>query len=590
MRLADYVFKFVEGLGVKHVFMLAGGGAMHLVDSLGKSKLKYICNLHEQACAIATTAYSQYNGFGVCLVTTGVGVNAVTGVASAWLDSIPCLFISGQVKRSDIKKDTRQFGFQEIGIVDIVKSITKYAVTIIEPESIKYHLEKAIHLAKSGRAAPVWLDIPLDVQASDIDETQLKGFHDTHVSYIIQRSILESDVAKTTELLNKSKRPIILAGNGARQAFDELSLLVQLLKIPILTTWRAIDFMEDDNPLFCGRPGGIGQRGANFVLQNADLLISIGARLDLGQTGYSHENFAPNAKKVIVDIDSAEIRKLNMQVDIPICADAEDFVREMRRQRYDVSFKDKNGWLKLCKEWSEKYSTVLKDYWNEKGYVNNYVFVEVLSDAMCQNDLLIPASAGQASEITMQAFKVKHGQRIFNTPALGAMGFGIASAIGGCLASGRRIVCIEGDGGFAMMTQELATIKHLKLPIKFFVLNNKGYVSIRNMQRNNFGGHLVGCDKSSGLSLPDIAKIANAYGIYYARIENHDNMKEKIKSVLDNPNAVVCEVMINPDQQTEPRIVTKIEDGRISSGLLEDMYPYLSREEFEGNMICQARS
>ena len=360
IKLSDYVMQFVAGLGVRHVFMLPGGGAMHLVDSLGRNKdLTYICNLHEQACAIAADAYSQYtNHLGVALVTTGPGgTNTITGVAAAWLDSTPILFLSGQVKRPDMIGDrgVRQVGFQEIDIVSLVRPITKYAVTVMEPSSIGYHLEKAVFLAKHGRPGPVWIDIPLDVQAAMIEENGLQGFEASELRQNTQGEALSDKVSCAIDQLNKAVRPVILAGNGIRlsNALEEFTQLIERLGIPVLTTWKAADFLPEDHPLYAGRPGAVGQRGANFTQQNADWLLIIGARLDLGQTAYTHANFARGAVKIMVEIDAAEIRKMQMKIDVPVVSDAGDFLREFKIQLPTIEKIDRSKWLIKCKEWQK---------------------------------------------------------------------------------------------------------------------------------------------------------------------------------------------------------------------------------------------
>ncbi len=387
IKLSDYVFRFISGLGVKHVFLLPGGGCMHLVDSLGRrSDLEYICCLHEQAAAIAAEAYGQYtNNIGVALVTTGPGsTNAITGVAGAWIDSTPILIISGQVKRPDMIGETgvRQMGNQEIEIVSIVKPITKYAVTILEPESIRYHLEKAVYLARIGRPGPVWIDIPLDVQATMVDETKLQRFEPSELASKENRKELERLVDKSIQLFNESQRPVILAGNGIRLsgALKDFLDLIEHLKTPVLTTWKAIDFLPEDHELFFGRPGSIGQRGANFIQQNSDFIMTIGARLDLPQVGYNYQNFARAAKKVIIDIDSTEIKKLKMDIDVSVCSDARNFIKELLRRKDNFILKDRSEWLSRCKEWKSKYPVVLPQYWEQKEYVNTYVLIDVLSE------------------------------------------------------------------------------------------------------------------------------------------------------------------------------------------------------------------
>jgi len=594
IKLSDYVIQRIAQ-EVKHIFMIAGGGCMHLVDSVGRcQEIEYICNLHEQACAIAADAYGQYtNNLGVALVTTGPGgTNAVTGVAGAWCDSTPCLFISGQVKRADslAGKGVRQMGFQEIDIISIVRPITKYAVTITEPETIKHHLEKAVCLAKTGRPGPVWLDIPLDVQDAVIDESALEGYNlPAEAEKLLDMHILKRQVNNAIQLINQAERPVILVGNGVRlaKAIDEFLQVADILQIPVLATWKAMDFLSEEHPLFAGRPGASGQRGANFAQQNSDCIIVLGARLDLGQTAYNHQNFARAAKKVIVEIDEAEINKLDMIIDLPVCADVGCFLRELLAQKGAVLDKDRSSWLSRCEQWKKRYSVILPEYWDEKKGVNNYVLIDVLSAEMQADDLLIPGSSGACSEITMQAFRVKKGIRILNSQGLGSMGFGLPAGIGGCIASNRkRTICIDGDGGFQMNIQELETVRRLNLPIKIFVLNNKGYASIRATQNGYFAGRFVGSEASSGLTLPDTAKVAAAYNLPVARITSHSDIRKKVKQVLEAPGPVVCDVEITENQFTAPRVSSsKRADGTMESKPMEDMWPFLDREEFAANMI-----
>jgi acetolactate synthase-1/2/3 large subunit len=594
VKVSDYIIDFVAQQGVSHIFMLPGGGAMHLNDSLGRNKkLSYVCNLHEQACAIAADAYSQYtNNLGVALVTTGPGgTNTITGVAGAWLDSTPVLFISGQVKRPDMIRDrgVRQMGFQEIDIISLVRPITKYAVTVMEPSSIRYHLEKAVHLAKHGRPGPVWIDVPLDVQAAMIDENNLQGFDESEILQRTEGEALAEKVSLAIELLNKAERPVILAGNGIRlsNALDDFFRLIGALNIPVLTTWKAADFLPENHPLYAGRPGAIGQRGANFTQQNADWLLIIGARMDLGQTAYTHANFARGARKIMVDIDAAEITKMQMKIDVPVISDAGDFLREFNSQLSKIEKKDRSKWLIRCKEWQARYPVILPEYWNDRGYVNDYVLIDVLSDELSGNDILIPGSSGACSERTMQAIRVKAGLRIFNSQGLGPMGFGIPAAIGGCIASGkRRTVCIDGDGGFVMNIQDLETVKRLGLPIKFFVLNNGGYVSIQTTQKNYFGGNYVASTSSSGLTLPDITAVSKAFQIPADRIADHKRIREKVREILETEGPVVCEVIVSPEQGTAPRVSSRtLKDGSMVSMPMEDMWPPLDREELSANML-----
>ena len=592
MKLSDYVIDFLVEHGVKHVFMLPGGGAMHLNDSLGKrrSEIEFICNLHEQACAIAAEAYAKIsNELGVAMVTTGpAGTNSVTGVAGAWLDSMPCLFLSGQVKRADIKTGTgvRQLGAQEVDIVSIVQSITKYAVTVLEPESIRFHLEKALHLAKSGRPGPVWIDIPLDVQATKIEPKNLKGF--LREESAIDPKKLTEQVRELIALLGRAERPVIVAGNGIRGAgaVPEFLRVVEAVRAPVLTTWLGMDLLADNHPLFAGRPGAIAPRGANFSLQNSDLMLAIGARLDMAFTGYAHDKLARAAVKIIVDIDEAEIGKLKMPIELPIVADAGDFLREFESQFSTSSLPKYESWLNRCQEWKTRYPIVQQEHRERADGVSVYYFSEIISDLLAAEDVVVSGSSGSAIELFLLVFKVKENQRIFHTRGLGAMGFALPASIGACLAAGRRrTICVDGDGGFQMNIQELETIRRLKLPIKFFVLNNDGYASIRTSQENYFH-QLVAADSTSGLTLPDVLKVAQAYGLTTARIEKSGNLRDEIGAVLKMEGPVVCEVMVPAEEQRAPRLSSaQRADGSMVSKPLEDLWPFLDREEFRSNML-----
>lgn len=595
IKLSDYLIQRIAK-EVNHIFMLVGGGCMHLVDSVGRCQdLKYTCNLHEQACAIAADAYGQYtNSLGVALVTTGPGgTNAVTGVAAAWIDSTPTLFLSGQVKRPDLmtNRGVRQMGFQEVDIISIIKPITKYAVTVLEPDSIRYHLEKAIHLAKSGRPGPVWLDIPLDIQAALVNPDTMPGYDLREDEALFDKAELQKKVKGVIQSFNQSKRPVILAGNGIRlgKALELFNDLIDMLQVPVLTTWKAIDYLDENHPLFMGRPGATAQRYANFTQQNADWLLVLGARLDLGQTAYNHRNFAKNAKIIVVDIDQAELNKLDMSLAGSICVSVKDFLLELLKQKKSIKSKDISVWLDRCHQWKTKYPVILPEYFHDHPGVNLYALIETLSRQMEVNDLLIPGSSGACSELTMQAFKVKEGMRIFNSPGLGSMGFGIPASIGGCIAGGgKRTVCIDGDGGFQMNIQEIETIKRLNLPIKLFVLNNDGYGSIRATQNGYFAGHYVGSDPSSGLSLPSTIKIAKAYGIPSVSIKNCEQLDQKVAQVLNIEGPVICEVKLFPNQSVAPRISSvQKEDGTMESRPMEDLWPFLDRREFKDNMTTQ---
>jgi acetolactate synthase-1/2/3 large subunit len=608
MKLSDYVVHFIAEQGVKHVFLVVGGGAMHLNQSLADEKrLIPVCNLHEQASAVAAENYSKAtNNLGVCMVTTGPGgTNAVTGVAGAWLDSTPMLVVSGQVKRPDRAFDgnnkplgMRQVGVQEVDIVSIVKPITKYAVTVLEPKDIRYHLEKAVYIAQHGRPGPVWIDIPLDVQASPLDDpATLRGFDPAEVvaaqASRITPADLKTQVGKILKRLNQAERPMLLIGNGIRlsRAEAEMERLLRALDIPAEVTWLAIDLMADDDPLYVGRPGTIAQRGANFAIQNCDFLLSIGCRLDRVVTGYAPEGFARAACKVMVDIDPTELRKMGDTVHFPICADAGDFMRAMLAQASSIEKKDRAAWKRRCAEWRERYPLVLPEHKVPEGRVSVYNFAEVMSGILNEGDYYISGCSGSGIELFLLAFRVKRGQRIFHTTALGSMGFGIPASVGAGIVGiaenpKRNVVCVDGDGGFQFNIQELETIARLKLPVKFFVLNNEGYGSIRASQSAYFGACSIGCNAATGQTLPDLRRVAEAYGIATDVIASQRHLADEIRTVLATPGPVVCDVHIVLDEVRQPRLSsTQLPDGSFVSKPLEDLWPFLDREEFKANML-----
>jgi acetolactate synthase-1/2/3 large subunit len=596
MKLSDYVSSFIAKQGVGHVFLLPGGGCMHLVDSVGKEAgLKFVACLHEQGASIAADGYAQYSGnLGVALVTTGPGsTNAITGVAGSWIESVPVLILSGQVKTADIKPshDMRMKGFQEVDTENIVKPITKYAVTVRDPKLIRYHLEKAVYLARHGRPGPVWLDIPLDIQAASIELGELKRFDPEEFSTsAYQGKGLNKDLfKKLIGMISASKRPVIIAGNGTRLGGNSALFVetIERLGIPMLMTWKGCDLMDDQHPLYFGRPGVLAQRGANFIQQNADLVIAVGARLDFGQIGYASQTFARGAKKVIVDIDAMELAKFNFPVELPIHVDAGEFWKGLHESLGEYQRPNWSEWVSRCKNWKSNYPVVTEEYRNQKEYANSYVLVEKLSEMMSSDDLLVPGSSGACSDVCLQSFKVKKGQRVLNSPGIGAMGFGIPQTIGACIASGgRRTVNVNGDGGFQMNIQELETVHRLGLPIKYFILNNQGYASMRVTHRNYFQGRLVASDASSGLTLPDVRKIADAYGISNNRISLNGEIGDKIKEAFETKCPFITEVMIDPEEVTAPKVKSFIgEDGKMVSKPQEDMAPFLDRKEFLKNMI-----
>ena len=591
IKLSDYVIRKLEETGAGHMFMLPGGGAMHLNDSLGKSqKLEYVCCLHEQACAIAAEAYARVNNkIGLAMVTTGPGgTNALTGVAGAYLESTPMFVVSGQVKRMDMinNQGIRQQGMQELDIVSVVKPITKYAALVDDPQMIRYHLERALYEATHGRKGPVWLDIPLDVQATMIDEQKLIGYMPLPE---VKNTHLEKQVLNVIELLNKAERPVLMVGNGIRlaNAVDLLDEVYETLNIPVLTTWNGIDLIEEENERYYGRPGGLGHRYANFIQQNSDFFLSVGARLNLLQTGYNFDGFAREATKVMVDIDNAELHKINVRPDLAICADAGDFLKLLLKHKSKIERKNRKEWFDYGNRMKEKYPIVKPEYWEQKELVNTYCLIDTISKHMKDDEVYVSGSSGSCIDISMQTFRVKRGQRVFCTKGLASMGYGLPSSIGACLASGRKkTVGVNGDGGFMMNVQELETIARLQLPIKIFVLSNGGYGAIKATQTNIFEGHLVACNEVSNLTLPHVSKIAEAFGIKTEVIYSNEELEKKVPDVLAYDGPVICEVMTPIGLTAFPKQVSyKRTDGQMESKPLEYMNPPISEAEMKENMI-----
>jgi len=593
MKLSDYVFQTLAVNGVRHVFFVPGGAAMHLNDSLGRTPgLGYTANLHEQAAAIAAEAWAKVtNDLAVCMTTAGPGgTNAITGLAGAWLDSSPVVFLSGQVKRADLKGKSglRMLGVQEIDIVSIVSPITKYAVTVTEPESIRFHLEKAIHLARQARRGPVWLDLPLDIQASRVEPDRMKGFEPGSADSAWNEWELPAKVAEVMPLLAKAERPVLVAGSGIRLAgaMDEFEELITRLEIPVLTTWLGIDLLAEDHPCFAGRPGSVAPRGANFTLQNCDLLLSVGARLDMAFTAYAHDRLARAAKKILVDVDPAEIEKMNMRVDVKVVADARAFLRELLRQLGSRPRRTPATWLERVRDWKGRYPVVLPEHHARKDYVSTYAFSQILSQEVPEGEVVCTTASGSGIEIFLLCYETKKGQRVFHNRGTGAMGFALPAAIGACLAGEQqRTICVDGDGGFQFNVQELETIRRHQLPIKIFVLNNQGYASIRTSQARYFQ-RLVGSDPASGMTLPDTLAVASAYGIPGMRIAGGDDVRAKVRAALSGAGPLVVDVMLPPEEPRQPSVVSAPRaDGTMVSKPLEDLWPFLDRDEFRRNMI-----
>lgn len=587
MKLSDYVWKYIEESGVRHVFMFPGGGAMHLVDSLGKNgTLEYVTLLHEQACAMAAETYSRidYN-LGVVLVTTGPGgTNTVTGVAAAWLESTPMLVISGQAKTEDLKDGygVRQRGNQEIGIVDIVSSITKYAVTVKDKSMIKYHLDKAVYEAKSGRPGPVWIDIPLDIQAADIIEEELVSYVPDEETEAFRQSLKEK-TGIVVELLKHAKRPVMIAGQGIERnnGKEKFRKLVERLGIPAIFSWMAVELLEYDHPCNLGKPGIVAPRYSNFTMQDADLIIAIGTRLDQAMIGYEPTDFAPHAKKIIVDIDESELNKFQFDIELKIQSDATAFIEELLNQTEEMKKKDETvKWLEQCQNWKQQYPVVLEQFKKDEGAVNPYYFMDRLSDELADDEVIIPGSSGAGIDVFWLCLKNRRNQRTLSTGALGSMGYGIPAAIGACLATGKRTVCVEGDGSIQLNIQEFASIIGMNLPIKIFVNGNGGYLSIMNMQRNHFAGHFVGANDTSHLYLPDIVKVANAYGFKTFQITNHEEVVKGIKQTLEAEGPALCYVFMKNDTPIQPKVMSRVaENGSMISGTLRDLWPFLQENQ-----------
>lgn len=596
MRVADYIFGYLQKKGVRHIFTISGGGNIHLIDALGRSKIKYICNYHEQASATAAEGYARLTGnMGVALVTTGPGgTNAITGVAGAWLDSIPTMTISGQVRREilGIPKGLRQLGPQEINIVEMVKPITKYAVTVMDPQDILYHLDKAWYLAKTGRPGPVWIDIPLDVQGVQIIKKKLRRFNSTEMSkeFETDKKKLKSLVLSTLKRLQSSQRPVLYAGNGIRLAgaYQKFLELVNLLKVPVLLSYVGYDMLPSDHPYNYGRAHSLGQRAANFILQNSDFLLSIGARLDILTTGYTYKAFARGAYKVMVDTDKNEITKSTLSIDLPVHYDAKDFIVEMicqlkaRPMKHDIA-----PWLAYGKKMTVKYPPIPADAYKDVKRVNYYAFIDVLGSILRKNEIIVESDGVGPLNCMYQAFHVREGQRVILNLGCAQMGYGLPAAIGVSFAAkGRRVICLEGDGSLQLNIHELQVLKQHNLPIKLFVYSNDGYLSIRNTQKSLFGSFLVASDSSSGVVCPDYTKVGRAYGLKTIRIHNHRDMKRKILYALNYPGPILVDINAARDFVLTPKLQTKkMPDGSFVSPTLEDMAPFLSESELKENMI-----
>ncbi len=595
MKLSDYVAQFIVNNGVHDLFLIAGGGIMHLLDSVAKQEgLNLIFNLNEQATGICADSYAQYtNHLGACLVTTGPGTtNAITGCAGAWVDSSPVLYISGQTKTADMGqlKGLRQFGAQEIAIIPMVKPITKYAVTVLKANEIRYHLEKALYLATHGRRGPVWVDIPLDIQASQIDPDNIPAF-DPEKEGITQQFDIREDVISTLyAMINNANRPAVLIGHGvaASGKGPELHKLLDDFEIPAMVTWRAKGIYGDNEKLFMGSPGIPAPRYSNYVLQNCDFLLIIGSRLNPAITAYDEANFAPRATKVIVDIDEKEIEKLSIPFVLKINADAGLFINRLISNRNKYAYKKREDWLAYCYKMKEKYPLSKENQpLDNEGKVDGYLFADKLSEFISAKDVIVGSSSGRTCGISHMAIKLKKGQKFITSMGLGAMGWCIPSTIASCIASKKnRTIVLEGDGSLQHNIQELALIRTYKLPIKIFIFSNNGYASIYAMQMTNFHCHFAGCTKENGLDFPSIDSIARVYGLQYYVVNTNNDIDRILIDVMKDDTPVLCEIKasINFDEIPKSKTIVN-EDGTFSSSKLEYMYPFMNMAEHEANMI-----
>ncbi len=592
IRVSDFIAQFISNCGVKHVHLLSGGGMMYLSDGLAANKkIKPVCYHHEQAAAMAVDGYAKVTGnLGVGYFTTGPGaINAFTGTAGAYVDSVPSLYISGQAKRVEATcymkiLGIRQCGVQEINIMPMVKAITKYAAFIDKPEDIKYHLQRAIYAAKSGRPGPVWLDVPLDVQGAYIDSKSLRSFTPP-VDKISKASA--KDIKTFVNLLKQAKRPVILAGGGVRAsgAIDNFGKFIKKYNIPVVTTYLGVDVITTNNPSYTGRIGIKGTRAGNFAVQNSDLLLVLGSSLPISEIGFEYSFFAREAKIVVVDIDKCSHQKKAVKIDLLIQADIDNFLTKTLKTLDEEKYHFNSKWLKVCVGWRRKYNPVLPEYRKLKKEINIYYFFDKLSNYLKSNEIVI-TDAGSVLYVGPQTIKVRKNMRYLTSGGFGAMGYSLPASIGASFASNKgRVICINGDGSFQQNIQELQTIIHHKLPIKIFIINNDGYLSIRFTQKNYFG-RLIGEGPSSGVSFPSCKKIARAYGINYVKANKNSELDKALEYAFKTKGPVICEIISPKEQPIIPTVSSrKTKEGKMVSKPLEDMFPFLPREEFLKNMF-----
>lgn len=605
VRLSDYVAARLVEHGIRHVFMLTGGGAMHLNDALGRAEgLTYVCCHHEQALAMAAESYTRLSGRLAALnVTTGPGgINALNGVHGAYTDSIGMIVLSGQVKRETLRANApvklRQLGDQEADIVAMVTPITKFAALVSNPKDIRYLLEKALWLAETGRPGPVWLDIPIDVQAAPIDPDSLHGFDPVAEGYGRDYAVpaeygwlrgeeLREPARQLIAMLKDAKRPVLMPGTGVRiaGAHDAFLRVADKLGIAVAPAWNAQDVVADDHPLYVGRPGTVGDRAGNFAVQKADLVVVLGCRLNIRQISYNFAAFAPEAKLAMVDVDAAELAKPTLSVDLPIHAHLADFLAVLEEELDGHAVPSAHSaYVEWGQERRRAYPALVPDYWDTVGTVNPYCFVETLFEQLREDEVIVMADA-TAAVVTVQVAKLKQGQRLYSNSGAASMGYDLPATIGAwhaMPADAERIICLAGDGSIMQNLQELQTIVGQRIPAKIFLYNNSGYHSIRQSQQAYFDGYSVGCGPDSGITFPDFGKIAGAFGFAYTRTSDHGDMARAITETLAAPGPAICEIMVDKEQNFAPKVSSRrLEDGTMVTAPMEDMAPFLPRDELE---------
>ena len=612
IKVSDYVSQFLVDNGITHAFTVTGGGAMHLNDSLGHQKgLTCVYNHHEQACAIAAESYARiHNKIAALCVTTGPGgTNAMTGVVGGYLDSIPMLVISGQVRYDTTARSTglniRAMGDQEFDITKSAAAMTKYAQMVTDPKQIRYCMEKALYIATTGRPGPCWIDIPVNFQGFYVDTDELEGFDPAEYEAQLAPHVTDEQVDAIIDKIKNAKRPVLYAGNGIRISggYESFKKVVELLNIPVATGWDSIDEIYDEHPLYVGRGGIMGDRAGNFAVQNSDLVFAIGNRLSIRQVGYNWKTWAREAYVIMNDVCEDEMKKPTLHVDMPVWADAKELLEKMAARLEKTGEKVFTGsdWIERCQQWKKNYPVVLPKHYEDKNHANVYAFIKELSSRLSEGQVTVVGN-GSACVVGSHAYVIKKDQRFIINSAIASMGYDLPAAIGAAVAehgdkalygrsltddSVKDIILVTGDGSIQMNIQELQTVIHHKMPIKIFLINNQGYHSIRQTQTNLFNKNFVGIGPQSGdLSFPDMSKLAPAYGYPYLSCDGNDKLDETIDKALGMKGPVICEIFVSTEQNFEPKSSTKrLEDGTLVSPPLEDLAPFLDRDEFRKNMI-----